>query len=288
MPPMWSWFQREILDSGRLPLAVCFAAYLVTFITTRTITRIIRSGRGPFKDNVSSSGLHIHHAVPGVILLVVGAFIALSVDLDSAWSIAAGVLVGVGTSLVLDEFALILHLQDVYWSNEGRLSVEIAGLAAACLGLLLVVGSPFAVDKGDGLLGTVVATSATILVHLTCIGICLMKGKYKMALFGILVPFLAAVSAMRLARPGSRWAGRRYSPEKMQRAATRAARHDERWGPITGWVEDFIAGMPAESTPPSGPSPASSPVSSPASPRAMRSEAVSLTSTKGSSPPSTI
>src|SRR6478672_13334653 len=106
-----------------VPLLVCFAAFVLTFIVTRTITRMIRAGKGPFHDNVSGSGLHIHHAVPGILLLVIGAFVAVGTSgSDSAWTIVAAVLVGVGTSLVLDEFALILHLQDVYWADEGRIS----------------------------------------------------------------------------------------------------------------------------------------------------------------------
>ena len=91
------------LDLGgsdiNVPLLVCFAAFVVTFLTTRTITRMIRAGKGPFHDNVSGSGVHIHHAVPGIILLVIGAFVAVGTNgTDSAWTIVAAVLVGVGTS----------------------------------------------------------------------------------------------------------------------------------------------------------------------------------------------
>ena len=118
--PVADWFQEHVVDRGRLPLFACFAVYIVTFLGTRTVTRLIRSGRGPFTDNVSASGLHVHHAVPGIVLLVTGAFMAVSIANDSGWMVVAGILVGVGTSLVLDEFALILHLQDVYWAEEGR------------------------------------------------------------------------------------------------------------------------------------------------------------------------
>ena len=58
-------------------------------------------------------------------------------------------LIGIGVSLVLDEFALILHLQDVYWSGEGQLSVEAVSLTAACLGLALGGFSPFGVAGAD-------------------------------------------------------------------------------------------------------------------------------------------
>ena len=71
---MFSWFQREVVDEGKLPLFLCLVAFLLTFVATRVITRLIRAGKGPFKDNVSEGGLHVHHAVPGMFLLIIGAF----------------------------------------------------------------------------------------------------------------------------------------------------------------------------------------------------------------------
>jgi hypothetical protein len=248
---MWSWFQREILDSGRLPLAVCFAAYLVTFITTRTITRIIRSGRGPFKDNVSSSGLHIHHAVPGVILLVVGAFIALSVDLDSAWSIAAGVLVGVGTSLVLDEFALILHLEDVYWSEDGRTSVDAVFVAIAVAGLLVMGFNPLAffdinVWREDTSWSVRAAVVGWAVLTLALAVVVLLKGKLWTGLVGMGLPPLLVVGAIRLSRPHAPWARWRYTtrPHTMQRAIERERRLQRPIVQANLWLQSVLAGMP--------------------------------------------
>jgi hypothetical protein len=80
----------EIGGGGvNVPLFVCFAAFVVTFVVTRVITRMIRAGKGPFHDNVSGSGLHIHHAVPGIAVLVTGAFLAVATDSGSARSIVA-------------------------------------------------------------------------------------------------------------------------------------------------------------------------------------------------------
>lgn len=245
---MGSWFQRTVVEGGRVPLLVCFAAFVITFITTRTVTRLIRSGRGPFKNNVSAGGLHIHHAVPGILLLVAGAFLAIGVDVDSRISIFAALCVGVGTSLVLDEFALILHLQDVYWSDEGRISVEIVSLAVACLGLLLVGANPFEIINEEDPSSAVASTVITVVLHLTFIVVCMLKAKYKMALFGTFIPFLAAFGACRLARPTSRWA-RRYSPQKLDRAVTRAARYDARWDPVADWISDVVAGKPSQPDP---------------------------------------
>ncbi|MET0909656.1 MAG: hypothetical protein ABWZ99_09310 [Ilumatobacteraceae bacterium] len=247
---MASWFQRELVDTGRLPMFVCFAAFVVTFVSTRVVTRMIRADRGPFKNNVSTSGLHVHHAVPGIILLITGAFAALAVDVDSGWSIVAGLLVGVGTSLVLDEFALILHRQDVYWSDEGRISVEMVSLAVGCMGLVLVGYGLFELDD-DGAQGVaVLATVVGVGVNLLWIVLCVTKGKYKLALFSVFVPLVGFLGAVRLARPDSRWARHRYPPKKQARAAARAARYDRRFGPATDWVSDFVAGKPSQPDPP--------------------------------------
>src|ERR1700712_3665875 len=129
---------------------VCFLAFVVTFLVTRGITRSIRSGRGPFRDQVTSSGVHVHHAIPGLVLLIVGAFVSVGAPDAGPWPIIAALLIGVGVSLVLDEFALLLHLDDVYWSNEGRVSVDMVSLTAACLGLVLVGGGPGGVDPAGG------------------------------------------------------------------------------------------------------------------------------------------
>ena len=114
---MHSWWQRDIIGPGKLPLLVCFAAFVITFLTTRGITRAIRAGRGPF-HNISEGGTHVHHAVPGIILLVAGAFLAVDSTPHTAAAVIAAAAVGIGTSLVLDEFALILHLQDDYWTAD--------------------------------------------------------------------------------------------------------------------------------------------------------------------------
>src|SRR3954451_3300104 len=251
------------LDLGgggiNVPLLVCFDAFVFTFLTTRTITRMIRAGKGPFRDNVSDSGLHVHHAVPGIILLVTGAFMAVATSRSSsAWEIVAALLVGVGTSLVLDEFALILHLQDVYWADEGRISVEMVSLAMGCLGLAVCGLTPFDVEGVEGGIEGAVALVLAITIVLVLIVVSVMKGKYKLALFGAFIPVCALVAAVRLARPESRWAKRHYGPEKLARAQQRTAGYDERFGPATAWVSDFVAGKPSQPDPPS-PTPAATP-----------------------------
>lgn len=240
-----SWWDEHVIDTGRLPLFLCLLAFVATFVVTRLITRSIRAGRGPFADNVSDSGLHIHHAVPGVIILICGAFLAVGAHGQAGWAELAGVLVGVGTSLVLDEFALILRLDDVYWSEEGRVSVEMVALAAACLGLVVIGANPFRFDgSADG--GGAVASLVTIATHMALVLITVMKGKYRTALVGTFMPGLASISAIRLARPDSRWARRHYDEHKQGKAQARADRFDRRWAPMARHAADFVGGRPAD------------------------------------------
>ena len=190
-----------MIAAGRLPLGLCFLAFVLTFVSTRTITRLIRDDRGPFR-NITASGTHVHHAVPGLILLIVGALTAIGGPGSLGWLAFAGVAVGIGMSLVLDEFALILHLQDVYWSGEGQLSVEAVTLTAACLGLALVGFSPFGIQGANGIERSV-RLSATVLLLIDGVFsvTCALKGKYRCALFGLFLPPVAWVGAVRLARP---------------------------------------------------------------------------------------
>jgi hypothetical protein len=268
---MGQWWQENIIEPGKLPLLLCFAAFIVTFLSTRLITRLIRAGIGPFRNNVSSSGVHVHHAVPGIILLILGTIMALRGP-DSPWIEIAGVLSGIGISLILDEFALILHLQDVYWSNEGRVSVEMIGLATAVFGFVLLGFSPLGVDEltVDDVELRLTLTTAAVL-HFLLLVVCVIKGKYRSALVGCFVSPVAWWAACRLARPGSRW-GRRYRGRKLERAQRREAKFQAKWDPRWRWLSDAIAGAPSRPDPPPEPDP--EPAAEPAPPPASGSSAL--------------
>jgi hypothetical protein len=107
-------------------------SFVVTFALARGITTLIRTrGRaGPFKD-LHVGSRHIHHFVPGGLLVFIsgGASIGARSPRLDRW---LAVPFGVGTALVLDETALLLELEDVYWAEEGLLSIDIA-FAAICV-----------------------------------------------------------------------------------------------------------------------------------------------------------
>ena len=94
------------------------------------------------------------------------------------------------------------------------------------------------------------AIALVIATVLLLIVVSVMKGKYKLALFGAFIPLCALVAALRLARPESRWAKRHYGPKKLARAEARTASYDARFGPATAWVSDFVAGRPSQPDPP--------------------------------------
>jgi hypothetical protein len=253
---MVSWWHRDVIAAGKLPLMLCFLAFVITFVATRSITRLIRDGRGPFRNEVTSGGTHVHHAVPGLILLIIGAFTAIGGPGSLGWRSAAGIAVGIGTSLVLDEFALILHLADVYWSGEGQISVEAVSLTAACLGLVLIGFSPFGVQHVDSIeLSLRLSATGVFLADGVLAVVCILKGKYRSALFGLFLPPIAIFGALRLARPSSVWARHRYRGKRLEHATRRAAAFDRRWTPVqTDWV-DFIGGKPSRPNPPPPPPP---------------------------------
>ncbi|MFD5079283.1 hypothetical protein [Streptomyces sp. NPDC058371] len=243
---MGHWLHRNIVEPGKLPLLLALASFVLTFVITRVVVRLIRAGKGPF-GNVKAGGLHIHHVVPGVVLTVIGGFGAVASARHGFGAGAFAVVFGMGAGLVLDEFALILHLDDVYWSEAGRKSVEVVVVTAALVGLVLGGFLPFGVndlsqqelqDRG----GVVVSVAVNFLFAL----LALSKGKGRTAIFGVIVPLVALVGAIRLARPGSPWAKRFYRrrPRARARSSLRAYHHDRRWARPRRRLQEWIGGKP--------------------------------------------
>jgi len=115
-------------------------SFVGTFIAARVITHVLRdrSRVGPFR-NVRVGRRHIHHFVPGIVIAF-GAGAGAILSRDERFESKLAVPFGVGMGLTLDESALLLELEDVYWTREGLLSVQItlavtALLASLALGL---------------------------------------------------------------------------------------------------------------------------------------------------------
>jgi hypothetical protein len=217
---------------------VLLAAFLASFLFIRMSTRLMRSPRVPWwPGSVSTGGVHVHHLVFGIVLMIATGFVGFAVRPGSPWfEILAGGF-GIGVGLTVDEFALWLYLEDVYWTEEGRSSVDVAIICAVVGALVLLGFVPFS-DSGGSALGIVIV----VLFELAFCAVVVAKGKTRLALIGLFIPLLLQVSAVRLARPNSWWARRRYpaGSRKLHRATARAARWDAR---RTRWL-DRIGGAP--------------------------------------------
>ena len=222
---------------------VLLSAFLISFLFIRTSARLIRSPRvtwwpGSVK---TSSGLHLHHLVWGIVLLLVTGFLSFVTKAKSPWEEILAGLFGFGAGLTLDEFALWIHLRDVYWAEEGRSSFD-AVVVAAVLGGLIVVGvAPFDLARNAASVETlVIAVAVDVLLAVLAI----LKGKPMLGMIGIFIPIVSLVATIRLAAPRSPWARRFYKDKKLRRSQARfariAARHKR--------VVDTILGPPG--TPP--------------------------------------
>jgi len=130
-------------NERRERLFLASVGFLVTFGVVRGITHLIRAGVGPF-HNVTSGGLHIHHLVWGILLLLLVGYVwLLEIGVGSSWVASlSAVAFGVGAALALDEFALWLNLRAVYWEQQGRQSID-AVLIFASLLSVGIWGWPF-------------------------------------------------------------------------------------------------------------------------------------------------
>jgi hypothetical protein len=225
------------------PMMWMFLAILVTFLITRIVTRLIRSGSGAGAGigNVSIAGNHVHHQVFGILIIIGTGIVLVSATPRGAALDAAAAVFGAGVGLTVDEFALWLHLEDVYWADQGRKSVDAIFCVLVITGVL-IGGANFL----TGSVGTAAwwSSVAVIAVNLLLCVICLLKGKVVTGVVGIVVGVIALVGAIRLAKPGSWWAVHRYS-SRPRRARRAASRYDQRYQQRWNRLRDLVAGAPS-------------------------------------------
>ncbi len=134
-------YRRHFAESRRERQMLAAVGFYLAFAVVRFLTHAIRAGIGPF-HNVAVGGRHIHHLVFGIALLLIVGYgwlleIGSGARSSSRWTgRLMSILYGVGAALTLDEFALWLNLRDVYWTVEGRESID----AVILFGALLLIG----------------------------------------------------------------------------------------------------------------------------------------------------
>jgi hypothetical protein len=207
-------------------LVSVLGGFVITFLGTRYVTARIRAGRGRLSD-ITVGTLHLHHMVWGVGLVLLSGLFEFALRPEWPRNAVLAVAFGAGAALILDEFALILYLRDVYWSREGRRSIEaviVVAIALAMLGQIL--------DSGTLPDLAPIFLVGLIAAWIVGMAVCLAKGKPFTALAGVVFPYVLFVGSVRLARPGSIWAHRFYghNAKKARRAEARfrATRRIER------------------------------------------------------------
>ncbi len=115
-----------------------FLSFGSAFAVARAVTHSIRRGAGPLR-NIEIGRRHIHHFVPGIVLVVLSGGVSIGMRRErlDPW---LALPFGAGAALIVDETALLVELSDVYWSETGILSVDVglgATSALACLALLV-------------------------------------------------------------------------------------------------------------------------------------------------------
>ena len=131
---------HEELHPGRQTALVSWLAFTTTFGLVRGITYSIKSGKGPLRD-VIVGGTHLHHYLWGILTVSIVGGVALRGEDRLRRHPLVAAAYGAGMALIVDEFALLLDLRDVYWAKEGRASVDL-GIGLISTTGSLIVGVP--------------------------------------------------------------------------------------------------------------------------------------------------
>jgi hypothetical protein len=219
---------------------VVLVAFVVSFLAIRTSARLTRSVSW-WPGGVESGGVHIHHLVWGICLMMLCGFLAFAAPLEAPWWHFVAIGFGVGAGLTMDEFALWVRLQDVYWTQEGRLSFDAVVVAGAFAALVVLGTKPFGLDEPASIWGT----ASAVALGLGLAVMCFVKGRVLYGVVGLFVPVVALVGAVRLAHPSSPWARSRYSGSRRERAAARFG-PGRRSARLQRRIADVVAGAPSD------------------------------------------
>jgi hypothetical protein len=241
-------FWSNLEDHNEQAIFLVLVGFVGSFAFIRMSTRIIRSESVSWwPGNIESeTGVHLHHLVFGIVTMMVAGTLGFVSDGGSPFTEICALLFGVGVGLTIDEFALWVHLEDVYWEREGRSSID-ATVIAGSLMLLMVLGvSPVTIESGSA--SAVIGSILGALTAFAFVAICFLKGRVLHGTIGIFVVPVAIYGAWRIGKPSSAWARRRYGerrPAKQAKAVSRFSpeRRTERFKEA---FRDIVGGKPSE------------------------------------------
>ena len=244
VPFVSDFWTSQVVGESRDGIFLVLVGFIVSFAFIRMSTRLMRSPRVSWWPGsvVSESGVHLHHLVFGICLMILAGTVGFASAGTRPWvDIAAGVF-GVGVGLTIDEFALWVYLDDVYWSEEGRKSVDATVIAAAGMLLLLFGFEPF--DFTTSSTGEVISSFAGAALVFAVVAVCFAKGRILHGWIGFFVLPIAIYGASRIGKPDSPWARRFYGerrPAKQTKAQERF-RPDRRTERFKQRFRDIVGG----------------------------------------------
>jgi lysyl-tRNA synthetase class 2 len=236
----------QLVAHERQGVFLVLVGFVGSFAFIRMSTRLIRKEVSWWPGNIESeSGLHVHHLVFGIVTMMVAGTVGFAAFGRSPLTEICALFFGIGAGLTIDEFALWVYLEDVYWAEEGRSSIDATVIAAALIGLITVGINPFEFkDEGAGVLESILTTAIVI----AFIAGAFLKGRRVHGITGIFVAPLAIYATCRIAKPNSAWARHRYGerhPKKQAKAELRF-RPDRRTERFKEAFRDTIGGKPSE------------------------------------------
>jgi len=240
-----SW--EHLGERGRQFLFLLGLGFLASFGFIRLSTRLMRSPKVPWwPGSIKTGGVHVHHLVFGIVAMMLAGTLSFAVPDSDVWYSVWAILFGIGMGLTIDEYALWLHLDDVYWAEEGRSSIDAALIAVVFLAMVILASAPDTISTDT--VDDFAASTGAVVLHFVWVIIALAKKRFTNALVGIFIPFVAPWAALRLGKPDSPWARRFYgarNPRK-QAAAERRFRPERRTTVFKERLRDAIGGVTEE------------------------------------------
>jgi hypothetical protein len=204
-------YDEHIQVPGKELHFLILIAFVCSFGFIRGSAHMIRAQVSWWPGNVQTKGgTHVHHLVWGILLLLVMGYLGLAGDLASPWLELVAVAFGIGMGLTLDEFALWLNLEDVYWQEKGRQSIDAVMVTVALL-VIALLGLQFWIDVYDAVLvllgldrGSTWIAIPVQVAGVALAVVCFRRGRRLAGLFGMFVPLVALIGAAAPRRPQAR------------------------------------------------------------------------------------
>lgn len=237
-------WRDQLVEHDRQALFMVLLGFLGSFAFIRLSARLGRSPRFAWWPGsvVSDSGVHLHHLVWGISLMLAAGTLGFALFASSPWLEVCAALFGIGAGLTFDEFALWVYLDDVYWAEQGRISIDATVLAVAMIGLILLGARPFEIETDTA--ADTIGSAIVALLVLLAVTLSFAKQRLLHGTLGLFLLPLAVYGASRIGKPGSPWAKRFYGERnaRKQAKAMRRFRHERRTERFKNRFRDAIGG----------------------------------------------